>query len=241
MNINVTVKNKAVTAPRDAVIVCGNSDYTLTFNFDEEWKSEPKKTARFVWFKGNKSFVEEVEFTGSVATVPILANTRAVHVGVYAGSLRTTTAAKIVCEPSILCYGSDASKDNPAILERLQGLINRLLAESLSKDDIERIIEERLGAISPGQGGPSVGISNVEQTVTSTEDGGVNVVTVSLTDGRKENFQVRNGSKGNPPVKGQDYWIDEDRAAMIAELPCEDWVFTLADGSTVTKKVVVVE
>lgn len=152
MNINVTVENKTVTAPRDAVIVCGNADYTITFNFDEEWRSESKKTARFVWFRGNKSVVEETEFTGSVAAVPILSNTRAVFVGVYAGSLRTTTAAKIECEPSILCYGSNPAKMDDTAMAKLQGLVDKLLRKSLSKEDIEKIIDERLGGIQGGGG-----------------------------------------------------------------------------------------
>jgi hypothetical protein len=53
------------------------------------------------------------------------------------------------------------------------------------------------------------------------------------------------GKDGHSPVKGEDYWTDDDRAAMVgdvlATLPCEEWTFTLDDDSTVTKKVVVME
>ena len=45
-------------------------------------------------------------------------------------------------------------------------------------------------------GADGVGIQSVEQTTTSTEDGGTNVVTVTRTDGTSSTFQVKNGSRG---------------------------------------------
>lgn len=51
-----------------------------------------------------------------------------------------------------------------------------------------------------GQDG--VGIQSVEQTTTSTEDGGTNVVTVTRTDGTTSTFQVKNGSRGNTGPAG---------------------------------------
>ena len=50
------------------------------------------------------------------------------------------------------------------------------------------------------------GIKSIEQTSTSSEDGGVNTITVTLTDGGTSTFEVRNGSKGsqgNPGAKGE--------------------------------------
>lgn len=53
----------------------------------------------------------------------------------------------------------------------------------------------------PGRDGvdgkDGVGIASVRQTTTSLADGGLNVVTVTLTDGRTSDFEVRNGSKGS--------------------------------------------
>ena len=56
------------------------------------------------------------------------------------------------------------------------------------------------GTGSNGKDG--VGILRVEQTTTSTEDGGTNIVTVTKTNGDKSTFQVRNGSKGSKGDKG---------------------------------------
>lgn len=91
-------------------------------------------------------------------------------------------------------------------------------------------LEKRIKAIEASGGGggtgadgkDGVGIESVIQTTTSTEDGGVNVVTVTKTDGEKSTFEVRNGSKGSKgdkgdkgadgytPQKGVDYFDGED-------------------------------
>ena len=48
---------------------------------------------------------------------------------------------------------------------------------------------------APGKDG--IGIQSVEQTTTTTEDSGINIVTVTKTDGTTSTFTVRNGSKGS--------------------------------------------
>jgi hypothetical protein len=56
-----------------------------------------------------------------------------------------------------------------------------------------------------------VGISNIEQTITSNESGGTNVITVNLMDGTSYTFEVKNGQPGKPEIS------DEQIAAEIAE------------------------
>lgn len=55
--------------------------------------------------------------------------------------------------------------------------------------------------VEPGGGG-GTGIESIEQTVTSEESGGVNVITVTTSDGATTNFQVRNGIQGATGPKG---------------------------------------
>ena len=58
--------------------------------------------------------------------------------------------------------------------------------------------------ISTAEGGADgVGIQSIEQTTTSTEDGGVNEVTQTLTDGTTAVFQIRNGSRGSQGERGE--------------------------------------
>lgn len=105
---------------------------------------------------------------------------------------------------------------------------------------------------SPGKDGTSVTVKSVS---TSSADGGSNVVTFS--DGKT--VTIKNGSKGSKgdtggtgpagadgktPVKGTDYFTAADKADMVSQVKSslgyktETWTFTLSDGSTVTKKVV---
>ena len=51
-------------------------------------------------------------------------------------------------------------------------------------------------------GETGVGIKSVEQTVVSTEDDGVNVFTITLTNDEQYTVEVRNGSKGSQGDKG---------------------------------------
>lgn len=50
---------------------------------------------------------------------------------------------------------------------------------------------------SPGTGENGVGIQSIEQTTTSTTDGGENIITATLTDGTTSTFKIKNGSKGS--------------------------------------------
>ena len=51
------------------------------------------------------------------------------------------------------------------------------------------------------------------------------------------------GVDGYTPVKGVDYYTESDKQELIAELQdqqtFETWAFTLEDGTTVEKKVVI--
>lgn len=100
--IPIRIRDKIAAAPRDAVYVCGNSDYKIKFDFDDEWDGLDPKTARFVY---NGQFVDMI-FSGDVCPVPIISNTYAFEVGVYAGNLSTTTKAYVPATKSVLC-GSD--------------------------------------------------------------------------------------------------------------------------------------
>lgn len=51
-------------------------------------------------------------------------------------------------------------------------------------------------------GAAGVGVSSVKQTTTSTEDGGSNVVTVTLTNGTTSTFTIKNGGKGDTGPTG---------------------------------------
>ena len=86
-------------------------------------------------------------------------------------------------------------------------------------------------------GADGIGIQSVEQTATSTEDGGANIITVTKTDGTSSTFTVKNGSKGSTgatgaagkdgytPVRGTDYWTADDIAAIQSYIDEKATVF----------------
>lgn len=125
-NINITVAGKIATnTTPGVVIVCGNSDYTVTFDLDAEWAAAPARTARFVYYRDGLSLYQDVEFTGTTVSVPALYGIGYVLVGVYAGDLITTTPAKVLCDRSILC-GDQENVVAPTAKEQLLAMIGEL-------------------------------------------------------------------------------------------------------------------
>lgn len=133
-NLNITVANKVATyIQRDGYIVCGNSDYQITFTFDSVWGGYDKKIARFKWNGGYR----DVEITTDNTTkVPRIENATQVEVGVYVEDLSTTTPAVIPCARSVLC-GSASEYITPEeahnLAERVEILENGGGTGSISK------------------------------------------------------------------------------------------------------------
>lgn len=62
-------------------------------------------------------------------------------------------------------------------------------------------IQGNTGSQGP-KGNDGIGILSVEQTTTSSEDEGENIVTITKTDGSTSNITIKNGSKGNTGPQG---------------------------------------
>lgn len=143
-NINIAVAGKIATNTTPAVvIVCGNSDYTVTFAFDAEWEAEPNRVARFVYVKDGKSLYQEAEFTGDTVSVPKLFDVDYVLVGVYAGDLRTTTPAKVLCDRSILC--GDPAEVPPGTT--IGARIEQAVAAYLERNPVQAGGSLRIGSV----------------------------------------------------------------------------------------------
>lgn len=123
--IPVTVRDKIATKTGDEVYICGNSDFVIEFDFDAEWNEHDTKTARFEWNGGH----QDVIFSGNTCPVPIISDTHRFHVGVYAGNLRTTTAAYVPARKSILCGSGTPHAPQPdvyaQIMEELGGRVTQ--------------------------------------------------------------------------------------------------------------------
>jgi hypothetical protein len=128
-NIPVQVKNRVAWTGWSGFIVCGNTDYTITFTFDEEWGEATAKTARFKFRTNEGMMYTDQPFTGDTVAVPMLSNVREVEVGVYVGDLNTTTGATIRCVPSILCGSGEQSEYEKKRFDELMKLFNDMLHE----------------------------------------------------------------------------------------------------------------
>lgn len=151
LNISVKVREKIASAiDENSVIICGNSDYVIEFDFDNEWDKYSTKTARF---SVGAEYVDVV-FTGNKCSVPILRNVFFVKVGVFAGDLVTSTPAIIPCKKSIICdpgvaveppkeYGEVAYRDLSNVNEGIvlqkvveDGLIDYILENLPSSEEV---------------------------------------------------------------------------------------------------------
>lgn len=132
--ISITVRDKvAVTADRTRY-VCGNSDYVIRFDFDEEWNDYDTKTARFV-YGGNH---QERVFSGNECPIPIIGGVGVFEVGVYAGNLHTTTPAIVPADKSILCKQGMPADPTPNVYAQLMEMIEgaRLQGPQGEKGDV---------------------------------------------------------------------------------------------------------
>ena len=119
MEIIIPVKNRIAYSPTEKII-CGNSDYSIVFQFDAEWDEYRAKTARFVF--ADKYI--DVVFEGNVCPCPVLSNVLVVAVGVFAGDLCTTTPALIGCLKSILCGGGVPADPSEDVYNQIMALLN---------------------------------------------------------------------------------------------------------------------
>lgn len=120
MQIKIFITNKVAKAAEEYNIVCGNSNYVVSFTFDDEWQQHTTKTARFVFAQkdGIKKHIDVV-FDGTECEMPVLSNTHFVEVGVFAGDLKTTTPCMIRCEKSILCESGLPEEPEPNVYDQI--------------------------------------------------------------------------------------------------------------------------
>lgn len=119
--LNIRVRNKIAAQTDKAEYVCGNSDYIAVFDLDSEWDAYDTKTARFSY---NGSYTDVV-FDGNQCPVPVITDTFCFHIGIFAGDLHTTTAARVACKKSVQC-GSGTVADPPDdVYNQIMELLNR--------------------------------------------------------------------------------------------------------------------
>ena len=143
--IQVSVRDKIAAQTDDTVIINGNSDYNIEFDFDAEWANLNNKIGIFAYndAAAHKWAYQTVMFSGNTCPVPILRDIHCVYVGVTAGNVRVTTPAKVQCRLSISDYADTEEPPSADVwgqilakLDELQTEIDEIKASGVGGTDI---------------------------------------------------------------------------------------------------------
>ena len=182
--IQISVRDKIATQTDDTVIINGNSDYSIEFDFDAEWSDLNNKIGIFAYndAAAHKWAYQPVMFSGNTCAVPILRDIHCVYVGVTAGNVRVTTPAKVQCRLSISDYADTEEPPSADIWGQILAKLDELQTE---------IDEIKAG----GVGGTDISLGVTGATVGQT----VNVKTVDA-DGKPTAWEAVDMAAGDTEV-----------------------------------------
>lgn len=129
--IQISVRDKIATQTDGTVIINGNSDYNIEFDFDAEWSDLNNKIGIFAYndAAAHKWAYQPVMFSGNTCAVPILRDIHCVYVGVTAGNVRVTTPAKVQCRLSISDYADTEEPPSADIWGQILAKLDELQTE----------------------------------------------------------------------------------------------------------------
>ena len=179
--IEVSVKDRIAWQTNRIEYICGNSDFVVDFDFDDEWANADHKTARFI----HGEQYTDVLFTGNQCEVPVITGAICMQVGVYAGNLRTTTAATVLCRKSILCNDGIPADPPPDVYAQVM----ELLKNGVSAEQINQAVADYLEE-NPIDTGSKATIGEVELLAKKWVGSGNLYSQVVSIDGVTENSQV---------------------------------------------------
>ena len=106
-------------------VICGNSDYTVAWDLDQEWEPYSAKTMRVNLADGT---YQNVVFTGNTAALPVLSTPGWASVGLYAGDLHTSRAADLRVLPSVTTPGGAPADPAEDVYAQITEKLNQLIA-----------------------------------------------------------------------------------------------------------------
>lgn len=137
--IKIKVRDKC--AEGEGVVICNNSDYTVVWDLDSEWTPYDTKTMRVNLADGT---YQDVVFTGDNAALPVLTASGWVSVGLYAGDLHTSRAARLLALSSVLTPGGSPAAPAEDVYAQIMAKLNEL--STVSPDDIAKAVSDYLAA-----------------------------------------------------------------------------------------------
>ena len=103
--ITVKVRDKIAQTEGTPEIVNGNSDYTVTFDFDAAWDGAENLTAHIRYLRNGLPVHDAIPIIDGACNLPAVYGTDAVQIGVSGGSIQTTAPAEIPCIPCANDFG----------------------------------------------------------------------------------------------------------------------------------------
>ena len=121
----IKIKTRDKRAGGTGTVICGNSDYTVVWDLDDEWTPYGTKTMRVNLADGT---YQDVVFSGDTAALPVLSTPGWASVGLYAGDLHTSRAADLRVLPSVTTPGGAPADPAEDVYDQLTEKLNRLIA-----------------------------------------------------------------------------------------------------------------
>lgn len=121
----IKIKIRDKRAGGTGTVICGNSDYTVAWDLDQEWTPYDAKTMRVNLADGT---YQDVVFTGNTAALPVLSTPGWASVGLYAGDLHTSRAADLRVLPSVTTPGGAPADPAEDVYAQITEKLNQLIA-----------------------------------------------------------------------------------------------------------------
>lgn len=121
----IKIKIRDKRAGGTGTVICGNSDYTVAWDMDQEWEPYSAKTMRVNLADGT---YQDVVFTGNTAALPVLSTPGWASVGLYAGDLHTSRAADLRVLPSVTTPGGAPADPAEDVYAQITEKLNQLIA-----------------------------------------------------------------------------------------------------------------
>lgn len=121
----IKIKIRDKRAGGTGTVICGNSDYTVAWDLDDEWTPYGTKTMRVNLADGT---YQDVVFSGDTAALPVLSTPGWASVGLYVGDLHTSRAADLRVLPSVTTPGGAPADPAEDVYDQLTEKLNRLIA-----------------------------------------------------------------------------------------------------------------
>lgn len=221
--INIKISNK-VALCRKKYLISSNDDYTVVFDFDDEWKNHEAKTARFIF---DSQYVD-VAFIGNCVCAPKIIPCESLGIGVFSDSI-ASTVADIGCVLSVKDFSgteADCTLTNDQY-ETLLSLLNSLdlrQIKTVTRIDksIKIVYTDNSTSIFPIYDGVSVSDCAIDEngrlTLTLSDSTVLTAGNVKGSDG-KDGEKGEKGETGATPAISigtvQSVDFDEDAAASI--------------------------